>query len=113
MADDDIFSGDPVEASTSPKAALVIPMPLAHRKSQADPVPRLVDDQGLPIWRVSYTLNGERRITLHPSPNRMWCLAWASRFAAEQGWSAITVGRWHGGLDLVPTAPRRTPRKAP
>ncbi len=65
---------------------------------------RIVDENGWPIWRVSYTLpNGIRMITIVGKPKRSWVQAWAARMGRDHGWSAIVIGRWQGALTLAPT----------
>ena len=80
-----------------------IPITLAHRPRPS----RFVGEQGLPIFRISYTLvndrNGKREIMLKESPTALSARLWAQR----QKFYYIVVGRWLGGLSFTPTT--RTP----
>jgi hypothetical protein len=82
----------------------------AHLPPRADGEPRVLSDDGWPIWRISYTdATGARKMMLLPKPIRRWAVTHAQRLAHEYKWTDIVVGRWHGGCDLEP-APR--PRRA-
>ncbi len=66
--------------------------------------PRYVSEEGFPIWRVSYTdVGGDRHLTMIAKPNRSWAQVWAARLGREWGWTKITIGKWHGGLDMKPS----------
>ncbi len=76
----------------------------AHLPPRKDGEDRLVDDNGLPIWRISYTdAEGERRLTLLPKPCRHWARMWAQGQGKLFGWTKIMVGRWHGGMSMQPS----------
>ena len=60
---------------------------------------RTVDNQGFPLFRISYAMNGKRHVTIVGQPDARRARMWAQR----QGWVCIVVGRWHGGLPITPT----------
>ncbi len=73
---------------------------------------RYVGEQGQPIFRVSYTVDGKAHISLVEKPSGIVARAWAQREGKRLGWTGITVGRWLGGLNFTPTV-RDVPHDVP
>ncbi len=99
----DYLTPDSLAAPETFSKTIGFPYP-AHLPPTKKHVPRIVDENGWPVWRVSYTLpNGIAMVTLIGKPKRSWAQAWAARMGREQGWVAIVIGRWRGALTLTPT----------
>ncbi len=96
------FAPQAQETSALASKTLGFPYP-AHLKPRARQLPRYVDENGWPIWRVSYSLPvGPRMMALIGKPKRSWAQAWAARMGREKGWTKIVIGKWQGGLDFTP-----------
>lgn len=92
---------DSLAAPTTFAKTIGFPYP-AHLPKRAKP--RYVDENGWPIWRVSYVLpNGIRMMAMIGKPKRSWAQAWAARMGRDHGWTDIVIGRWQGGLSFAPT----------
>lgn len=100
---DDYLTPNSLDAPETFSKTVGFPYP-AHAAKRKDAKPRYVDENGWPVWRISYTLpNGIRMVTMVGKPKRSWAQAWAARMGREHGWTTIVIGRWMGGLTFAPT----------
>lgn len=69
-----------------------------------------LDGDGNPLFRISYTMNGTRHVTLLGKPCQRWAHMHAQRLAREYGWTELVIGKWNGALPIRPSRWTRTLR---
>lgn len=58
---------------------------------------------GEPIFRISYTDAGIRKVMLIAAPHRHQARMNAQRLAKESNWTHVQIGKWRGRTPLRPT----------
>jgi hypothetical protein len=57
---------------------------------------------GEPIFRVSYTHEGVRKVMLIAAPHLLRARMNAQKLARESGWTQLQIGKWRGAQPLKP-----------